>query len=75
MPSSSLIDLTSGMAGSVQDLPGETFAVVHQLDQAAGDVVVVPPRQREDDCGVLFETGVNDVAVPVPLVLAERWRT
>jgi hypothetical protein len=31
----------------------------------------VPPRQREDDCGVLFETGVDDVAVPIPLVLSE----
>ena len=34
----------------------------------------MPPRQGEDDCCILFETGVDDVAVPIPLIFAEALR-
>jgi hypothetical protein len=44
------LDLGDGRKN--QDLPGETFAFLHHVDQAAGDVVVVPPRQRQNDCRV-----------------------
>jgi Family of unknown function (DUF6884) len=45
----------------IQDLPGQTFAIVHKPEQASGDIVVVPARQRQNDCRIFFETGVDDV--------------